>query len=80
MFKQGKWLAVPPKYEPIMNGLEFAQPTGNGLGGKEGGNTRASNLEMYIDMTSESDGREFKGRVLSLDEFRATFTGGMPSK
>ena len=41
MFQKGKWMARPPDYPPIMNGLKYAE------GNKS---TNISNLEKYIDM------------------------------
>ncbi len=74
MFKGGKWLATPPHYELIMNGLEFSKI--NGKDGIEGKTGRVSNLEMYISMSAadaEHEEDEVKGKVNSLDQFRTVF-------
>ena len=84
MFQNGKWMARPPDYPPIMNGLKYAE------GNKS---TNISNLEKYIDMmplpssdyggggggTNDNDNdsaidEQIMGTVLTFDEFRARFT------
>lgn len=56
MFKDGKWLSSPPKYQPIMNGLTYAKNNRN----ETTNHGNVSNLEMYIDMSqsSSSEARE----------------------
>ena len=56
MFKDGKWLSSPPKYQPIMNGLTYAKTNRN----ETTNHGNVSNLEMYIDMSqsSSSEARE----------------------
>lgn len=84
MFQNGKWMARPPDYPPIMNGLKYAE------GNKS---TNISNLEKYIDMmplpssdyggggggTNDNDNdstidEQIMGTVLTFDEFSARFT------
>ena len=69
MFKDGKWLATPPEYEPIMNGLSFDDDAGG----------RKSNLDDFINML-QSDGEvqnesseNRMGRVFSLELLRERF-------
>ena len=86
MFQNGKWMARPPDYPPIMNGLKYAEENTNTS------STNISNLEKYIDMmqqssSSLSDGvcgstkenettidEQIMGTVLTFDEFHARFT------
>lgn len=81
--KTGNWLATPPEYQPIMNGLALADDNGmkrnNNDKRGEGEDTR-SNLDMYIDMkvqssssSSDNESAAF-GRVYTLDQFRKAFT------
>jgi hypothetical protein len=76
MFKDGRWSSPPPDYEPIMNGLAFAED------GRSENISRGSNLEKYIDMfedgsesslgkCNDSDFEERWGKVYSLDQFSA---------
>lgn len=79
MFQHGKWMARPPEYKPIMNGLMHANEKEVECKRKKG---NVSNLEKYIDMvscsSSSNDGGrnddERMGTVFTLDDFRARFT------
>ena len=78
MFQNGKWVARPPEYPPIMNGLIYANEKKTGCTKEK--NENVSNLQQYIDMTSapsSADGEttdERMGTVLTHDEFRARFS------
>ncbi|KAL7438865.1 hypothetical protein ACHAXH_004976 [Discostella pseudostelligera] len=78
MFANGMWLARPPEYPPIMNGVMYANE--NRTEWTEEKNENVSNLQQYIDMipsSSSSDGKttdERMGTVLTHDEFRARFS------
>ena len=90
MFTSGKWMAPPPQYQPIMNGLMHANNEQEITEYKK--KTRnVSNLEKYIDMMPSSSSLgggggncgsnvnettidERMGTVLTFDKFRARFT------
>ena len=67
MFKNGKWLAEPPEYEPIMNGLSLDDDSGG----------RKSNLDDYINLQSDgevqSESKNRMGTVFSLEQLRERF-------
>ena len=78
MFKNGRWSSPPPHYEPIMNGLSFAEDD------HRDNINKGSNLQMYISMSDDgcessagqnnvSDFEERWGKVYSLDQFYARF-------
>ncbi|KAL7525574.1 hypothetical protein ACHAWF_001423 [Thalassiosira exigua] len=85
MIKDGNWTATPPEYAPILDGA----PIRNGLehekaGVEAGGCGSRSNLESYVNMSEggpsegastdpQMEGRF--GRVYTLEEFRAAFSG-----
>ena len=80
MNKNGEWLAPPPSYGCIMNGLSSLADNGGSANdatkqksGKEckGDNSKQSNLEVYIDMKQQKEQRF--GKVYTLEQFRATF-------
>jgi hypothetical protein len=81
MFKDGRWSSPPPDYEPIMNGLTFAEDDDRRRNNFSDG---LSNLHMYINMSedgSESSAgqdnvdefEERYGKVYSLEQFLARF-------
>ena len=79
--KTGNWLATPPEYQPIMNGLTLAYDNGmkRDNNDKRDEEEKSSNLDMYIDMkensSSDSDSESAAfGRVYTLDQFRKAFT------
>ena len=73
--ERGKWLAQPPNYAPIMNGLASADK--KQTDGDEDSSNNESNLEMYINMEQSKDGsddlEERLGKVYSLEQFHKTF-------
>lgn len=75
--ERGEWLAQPPNYAPIMNGLSMDDTKQSD--GDEDSSSNKSNLDMYINMEqSKDDGcddllEERMGKVYSLEQFRTTF-------
>ena len=75
--ERGEWLAQPPNYAPIMNGLSLDDTKQSD--GDEDNSSNKSNLDMYINMEqSKDDGcddllEESIGKVYSLEQFRTTF-------
>lgn len=75
--KTGNWLAKPPEYQPIINGLELADDNGmkrNYNDKRDEKEDTRSNLDMYIDMkvqssSSSDDVPAAFGRVYTIDEF-----------
>ena len=76
--ERGEWLAQPPNYAPIMNGLSL-DDTKQTDGDEDSSSNTKSNLDMYINMEqSKDDGcddllEERMGKVYSLEQFRTTF-------
>ena len=77
--KTGNWLATPPEYQPIMNGLELADDNGMKRNNtdKRDEEEKSSNLDMYIDMkensTTSDNGSATFGKVYTLDQFRSVY-------
>ena len=75
--KTGNWLATPPEYQPIMNGLALASDNGmtRNNNDERGGEEKSSNLDMYIDMkeNSSDNGSAAFGKVYTLNEFRRAY-------
>jgi hypothetical protein len=75
----GQWSAPPPNYLPIMNGLlELGVDSKTGLvldsnNNKVTSGGGGSNLETYINMTSNDDDDGRWGKVYTLDQFRSKY-------
>ena len=75
--KTGNWLATPPEYQPIMNGLALASDNGmtRNNNDERDEEEKSSNLDMYIDMkeNSSDNGSAAFGKVYTLNEFRRAY-------